>query len=305
MIEQAIAWVHGIVGPEVDWKSVVLTAMTPVFVIAFLVEWQVMRTRGRTEQFIGRDIACNLLLGGAYQLFEGAIHLLLTAALVSWFWQHRLFTLEVTPLNILPLLLGVEFCYYWFHRGSHRIRWFWSAHVVHHSGEHMNLTTAMRQGLLYSITGWWLFFMPLVLLGVHPGVVFFLYGVDLAYQYFVHTESVRKLPGWYEYLFVTPSHHRVHHGRNPQYIDRNFGGILIIFDRWFGTFAAEEEKVDYGLPKPMNSYNIFTVNFREFVSMWRDVFAPGPLWERFKPLWKPPEWERAPSVAQPQLSTSK
>ena len=102
----------------------------------------------------------------------------------------------------------------------------------------MNMTTAMRQSLLYSITGWWLFWMPMVLLGVHPSVVFFLYGVNLAYQYFVHTEVVDKLHPWIEYVFNTPSHHRVHHGRNPQYIDKNFGGVLILFDRWFGTLRA-------------------------------------------------------------------
>ena len=285
--------VEAVIGPDQDWKALVLTAMIPVFLIAFAIEWQFMRGRGQREQFQFKDILANLGLGGSYSLFELFAHLAITGVAAMWFWEHRLFTIPVNAWTILPLFVAVEFCYYWFHRGSHRIRWFWSAHVVHHSGQHMNMTTAMRQSLLYSITGWWLFFMPLVLLGVHPAVVFFLYGVDLAYQYFVHTESVRKLHPWIEYVFNTPSSHRVHHGRNPQYIDKNYGGVLILFDRWFGTYEPEVERVDYGIPKQVNSYNLFTLNFHEFRDMWRDVFRSGPLTQRLKHLWAPPDWERA------------
>jgi sterol desaturase/sphingolipid hydroxylase (fatty acid hydroxylase superfamily) len=269
-------------GGEIDWKQVLLIGMSPVFVIAFMIELQVMRGRGQRRQFQWRDIAANLGLGASYQAFEIAAHALFTAAAVGWFWQHRLFTLPVNGWTILPIFIGVEFCYYWFHRTSHRVRWFWSAHVVHHSSEHMNFTTAMRQSLLYSITGWWLFFMPLVLLGVPPAVVFFLYAVDLSYQYFVHTESVGKLPAWFEHVFDTPSNHRVHHGRNPEYIDH-----------WFGTYAQEQAPVEYGITRQLRSYNILTLNFHEFADMWRDVLRPGPLGQRIKHLWAPPEWVRA------------
>jgi hypothetical protein len=117
--------------------------------------------------------------------------------------------------------------------------------------------------------------------------------VDLAYQYFVHTESIDKLPAWYEYIFDTPSNHRVHHGRNPQYIDKNYGGVLIIFDRLFGTYQKEEEAVEYGIVRQVKSYNFLVLNVHEFVDLWRDVLASdGPLWQRLKHLWKPPEWER-------------
>jgi sterol desaturase/sphingolipid hydroxylase (fatty acid hydroxylase superfamily) len=192
----------------------------------------------------------------------------------------------------LPLFILVEFFYYWFHRTSHRVRWFWCAHVVHHSGQHMSLSTAMRQSMLYSLTGYWVFFLPLMLIGLSPEITMSLYAVDLAYQFFVHTEAVRRMPAWYEYVFVTPSHHRVHHGRNPQYIDKNFGGVLILFDRWFGTFEAEVEPVDYGIPHQINSNNILTLNFHEFAAMVRDMLRPGPLWLRLKHVWAPPEWTR-------------
>lgn len=286
--------INSMFGPHIDWKQVVLTAMTPLFLIAFAIEWQVMRGRGQRAPFNGQEIVANLMLGGAYQIFEVIAHALITAAAVAWFWQHRLIDeLPVNGWTILPIFFAVELCYYGFHRGSHRIRWFWSAHVVHHTGKLMNMTTAMRQSLLYSITGWWLFFMPLVLLGVSPAVVFFLYGVNLSYQYFVHTESVGKLHPWIEYLFNTPSHHRVHHGRNAQYIDKNYGGVLILFDRWFGTFEPEVEKVDYGIAvRQPESHNLLVLNFHEFRDMWRDVIRSGALIDRLKVLVKPPEWVR-------------
>lgn len=297
-MNEIIALVHSLFGDNPDWKQVMLISLSPIFVIAFVVELLVMRRRGRTEQFVLKDIIANLGLGGSYQVFELAAHALITGAAAMWLYQFRLFEIPVNAWSVVPIFIAVEFCYYWFHRSSHRIRWFWTAHVVHHSSEHMNMTTAMRQSLLYSITGWWLFFMPLVLLGVHPAAVFLLYAVDLAYQYWIHTESIGKLHPWIEYVFDTPSNHRVHHGRNPEYIDKNYGGVLIIFDRWFGTYAEEKEQVDYGIVNQIHSNNILTLNFHEFIAMWRAVFRPGPLGQRLKHLWAPPEWEREPAQSE-------
>jgi len=279
-------------GPEVDWKQVFLIGMSPIFVLAFLIEWKIMTGRGQRESFQWKEIWANLMLGGSYQVAEVVMWLLITGAIFAGVYQFRFFDVPVNGWTILPIFVAVEFCYYWFHRCSHRIRWFWSAHVVHHSGETMNFTTAMRQSLLNAFIGSYVFYLPLVLIGVPPAVVMFLYAVDLAYQYFVHTESVGRLPRWYEYIFDTPSNHRVHHGRNPQYIDKNYGGVIIIFDRWFGTYEPEGEKIDYGIPQQIKSYNFLILNMHEFVDMLRDVFAPGPLWERLKHLWKPPAWQR-------------
>ncbi|HQV22834.1 MAG TPA: sterol desaturase family protein, partial [Agitococcus sp.] len=137
-----------------------------------------------------------------------------------------------------------------------------------------------------------IFFFPLVWLGVPPPIVLFCYAVDLAYQYFVHTESIGKFPAWFEYIFDTPSNHRVHHGRNPQYIDKNYGGVLIIFDRMFGTYAKEAEKVEYGITEQIRSYNVLILNFHELVDMMRDVMAKGSLVQRLKHLYMPPDWTR-------------
>jgi sterol desaturase/sphingolipid hydroxylase (fatty acid hydroxylase superfamily) len=284
--------VQATLGQDLDWKQALLTALTPLFLVSFAAEWLAMRRRGRLEPFGLRGILANLSLGAAYQVFELGAWALVTGAGAMWFYQHRIWTIPANAWTILPIFFGVEFCYYWFHRTSHRVRWFWSAHVVHHSGEQMNMSTAMRQSLLYSVTGWWLFFMPLVLLGVHPAVVFLLYGCDLAYQFFIHTESVNKLHPWIEFVFDTPSNHRVHHGRNPQYIDKNYGGVLILFDRLFGTYAEEAEAVDYGIVRQVRSANLLVLNFHEFLDMWRDVSRPGPLAQRLKHLWAGPEWVR-------------
>lgn len=296
-MQDFIAMVHALLGPQVDWKQVLLTGLAPVFLLAFAIEYQYLKSHGRLRLFRWVDVRVNIGLAATYQVAEGLVHFLLSAAVIAWIYEHRLFDVPVNAWTILPIFVGVEFCYYWFHRGSHRIRWFWSAHVVHHSGEHMNFTTALRQSALYAITGWWLFFMPLVFLGVPPGVVFFLYACDLAYQYFVHTEAIGRLPAWYEYVFDTPSNHRVHHGRNPQYIDKNYGGVLILFDRWFGTWEEEKEAVDYGIPRQIQSNNLWTLNTHEFFAMWREVGKPGSLWQRLKPLWMPPDYVREERAA--------
>lgn len=292
-----IAWMESSFGAHIDWKQVILIGLGPVFGIAFLLEWQYQRHRRSADymrrQFDWKDALSNITLGGAYQLFELIVHVLFVGAAVFWFWEHRFFTIPINGWTLLPIFIAVEFCYYWFHRSSHRVRWFWSAHVVHHSGEQMNMTTAMRQSLLYPITGWWLFFMPLVLLGVHPAVVFVLYACDLAYQFFIHTEAVGKLHPWVEYVFDTPSNHRVHHGRNPQYIDKNYGGVIILFDRWFGTYAEEQQPVEYGIAtRQPQTRNALALNFHEFIDLWRDVLRPGPLSLRLKHLWGPPEYAR-------------
>ena len=279
-------------GENVDWKQVFLIGMTPIFLITFMIEFVVEKKRGRGSQFYWKVIVANLSLGAGYQIFEAIMWVLATGAIFAWVYQYRVFDIPVNAATIIPIFILVEFCYYWFHRSSHRVRWWWSAHVPHHSGEVMNFTTAMRQSLLNAFVFTFVFYLPPVWLGVPPAVVMFCLAVDLAYQYFVHTESIDRMPRWYEYIFNTPSNHRVHHGRNPQYIDKNYGGVLIIFDRWFGTYEEEVEEVEYGIPQQIRSYNFFVLNFHEFVDMWRDVMSAGPVKARLKHLVMPPAWTR-------------
>lgn len=267
------------------WQEWVLISMGLPFFLLFLVEWALMKRQNRATHFRLKRSVTNFSLGGSYLLFEMAIQMTLVLPFCVWLYRFRIWTIPVTVWTALPIFIGIEFCYYWFHRASHRINWFWTAHVVHHSDDGMNLSTAMRQSLLYSVTGWWLFFVPLMLLGVHPIWVFFFYALNLIYQYFIHTELVDKLPGWAEYIFDTPSNHRAHHGSNAQYIDKNYGGVLIIFDRWFGTYVREDEPVTYGAVGHQASDNLVKLIFGQFVAMWQAVWH----YKSLKPLWVSPE----------------
>jgi sterol desaturase/sphingolipid hydroxylase (fatty acid hydroxylase superfamily) len=170
--------------------------------------------------------------------------------------------------------LAVEFAYYWFHRLSHRSRWMWASHAVHHTPEEMTFLSAIRLGWTNLFSGGWVVYLPLVLLGFNPVLVFGLLALDLHYQFFLHTEAVGKL-GPLEWIMNTPAHHRLHHGSNAPYLDKNYGGMVIIFDRLFGTFAAEQpnEPIRYGLAHPIGSRNMFVLALGEWGrllgEMWR------------------------------------
>ncbi|MEM1152731.1 MAG: sterol desaturase family protein [Pseudomonadota bacterium] len=185
-------------------------------------------------------------------------------------WNNTPWQLEVTPLTALLCLLLADLAYYWEHRFLHRVGVGWATHTVHHSSPHFNISVAFRFG---PMDGFWpLFFhLPLVLMGFNPLLVFAAEALVQIYQTLLHTEFVRKLPRPIEAIFNTPSHHRVHHGSNARYIDRNYGGILIIWDRLFGTFAREVEPVRYGLTEPINSVNPLTVWFHGFTRLARNI----------------------------------
>jgi sterol desaturase/sphingolipid hydroxylase (fatty acid hydroxylase superfamily) len=196
-------------------------------------------------------------------------------AIYSWIWQHRLFTISLAQGWAVPLLfLGIEFFYYWYHRAAHEIRWLWATHAVHHSSQYLNLSTAYRLGWTGLLSGNFLFFTPLCWLGFHPLMIAMGLGINLIYQFWIHTEIIPKL-GLLEWLFNTPSHHRVHHASNPQYLDRNYGGVLIIFDRLFGTFTAEQSDRHpiYGLTHPIQSYNPITIAFHEWRRLFQDLIT--------------------------------
>jgi sterol desaturase/sphingolipid hydroxylase (fatty acid hydroxylase superfamily) len=290
-----------------DW---ILVLLAPLFFLAVLIEWLHFRQRKQGRLYGDdvpvydlRDSMDSMTLGGTYTFLDVAIVALLVLPAMQWAYQFRLVTIEITPWTFAALYIGVEFCYYWFHRASHRIRWFWCAHVVHHASEHMNFTTAMRQSWLYSFAGNWLFYVPMVLIGFEPRWVLFALSLNLAYQFFVHTQWVDRLPAPIEFIFNTPSHHRAHHGRNPRYIDKNYGGTFIVFDRLFGTFVEETETPDYGLVRQVHSHNPVWLTIHEWVDMGRDMLRPGPFALRLKHLWAPPEWTRDNPAHAPERSS--
>jgi sterol desaturase/sphingolipid hydroxylase (fatty acid hydroxylase superfamily) len=207
-------------------------------------------------------------------------------------YQHRLTNLPLDGISaFLLLFIGQEFFYYWFHRASHRVRWFWATHSVHHSPSELNLSAAFRFGWTGRLSGTGIFFAPLVWIGFPVQAVFGLLSLNLLYQFWLHATWIPKL-GWLEYVLNTPSHHRVHHAANVAYLDANYGGVLILFDRLFGTFIAERADLPcrYGLVKPQHSNNLLTVEFQQWAALARDLRQARSWRERALYLFGPPGW---------------
>ena len=275
-----------------DERQLIFVVATPVFIAVTL--WEYLRIRHDPTRMDVPEALRNFALGAGYQMTELLFAGLIAFPVYAFLYHHRLLDLELNWATGLLTFVGVDFCFYWMHRSSHRIRWFWAAHVVHHSSERMNFSTAMRQNATNIFNGMWLFYVPLALIGFNPVWIGVAYALSLVYQFFIHTTLVGKLPGWVETVLNTPSHHRVHHGRNPGYIDRNYGGTLIVWDRLFGTFVAEDEQAppDYGITRPIHPRNLLVLWTHEYVDLFRAMARPGGLQARLKHLWKPPEWDR-------------
>jgi len=198
------------------------------------------------------------------------------------------------------MVLAVDLAYYWQHRFVHRARVGWAAHQAHHSSEYMNFSTALRQ----KWNPWFDFFfwLPLPILGVAPWAIYFAFGINLIYQFFVHTETIDRLPRPIELVFNTPSHHRVHHGSDPIYLDRNYAGILIVWDRMFGTFQPELHRPTYGLTHQVDTYNLIKLQYGHYGDLWRDVKAADGWRDRLGYLFRPPGWTPVPRASEPEAA---
>ncbi len=275
-----------------DERQVIFMVATPFFLATAFWEYRRIRHDPRLMD-LGEAIR-NFILGAGYQLTE-----LLFAGIVSfpvfyWAYQHRLCTVQLNVATGLLLFVLVDLCFYAMHRVSHRVRWFWCSHVTHHASERMNFSTAMRQNATNVFSGNWLFYVPLACLGFNPVWIGVCFAISLVYQFFIHSTLIPRLHPWIEALFNTANHHRVHHARNAGYMDTNFGGVLIIWDRLFGSFAAEQEKkpVIYGIHRPVYTRSLLLSWLHEYRDMWRDMRKPGSLPDRLRHLWMPPEWTR-------------
>jgi len=226
--------------------------------------------------------------------------------LVVWAIDHRVATLTLDgPLALAAMFFGQEFCYYWYHRAAHRVRWFWCNHSVHHSPNELNLSAAYRIGAFGKLTGTTLFFLPMIWLGFHPKLVLQALTFNLLYQFWLHTTWIPKL-GWLEGILNTPSAHRVHHGSNPEYLDSNYGGVLMVFDRLFGTYRAELDDVPmrYGLVQPLTTSNPLKVEFNEWSRLGADLWRARSLRAVWGALFMPPGWRAdAGSADAAELST--
>lgn len=210
------------------------------------------------------------ILTGIGNLIVSALIKTTLLFLVVWIYNMLPWRMSLNWWTFIPCYIIFDLCSYWAHRISHMQRFWWATHVAHHSGEHYNLTTSFRLSWVQNIKI--IFFLPIALFGFHPIVFFVTNQIAVLFQFWVHTEYIRKLPRWVEYIFATPSNHRVHHGSQEKYIDKNFGATFIFWDRMFGTYQPEEEQVIYGITTNIeNKANPFHINFHEYNDMWQDV----------------------------------
>ncbi|MBL7865353.1 MAG: sterol desaturase family protein [Cyclobacteriaceae bacterium] len=196
--------------------------------------------------------------------------------------------LERNWIYWVALFFLVDLGYYWAHRMSHEINLFWGGHVVHHQSEEYNLSVALRQSS-FQVVWTFFFYLPLAVAGFETVDFLLISSLNTLYQFWIHTETINKM-GWFEYVFNTPSHHRVHHGRNPKYIDKNHAGTLIIWDKMFGTFQAEEERPTYGITKPINSWNGVWANFSHYATMAQELKTIPSWTDKVRYLFNKPGW---------------
>ncbi|OBY32898.1 sterol desaturase family protein [Mycolicibacter kumamotonensis] len=270
----------------------------PFFLLLLTLEWTAARKLEDLERgsYRSRDAWTSISMG--------LVSVATTAGwkLLALLGYAALYT-YVAPWHLSPrdwytwviAILGVDLLYYTYHRIAHRVRLIWATHQAHHSSQYYNLATALRQK--WNNSGEILVWIPLPLLGIPPWMVFAAFSVNLIYQFWVHTERIDKLPRVIEFFFNTPSHHRVHHGMDREYLDKNYGGILIIWDRLFGTFAPERFRPHYGLTKQVDTFNIVKLQFHEYASIVADVRGASRWRDRLGYVFGPPGWQPVPSGA--------
>jgi sterol desaturase/sphingolipid hydroxylase (fatty acid hydroxylase superfamily) len=262
----------------------------PVFVLCLAIEFVSFRFRPADDElgYELRDASTSVAMGLGNVVVNAGWKLVVLAAYAAAFLVAPFQLPTDNPLTWVAIFFADDFAYYWYHRTHHTIRVFWASHVVHHSSRYFNLSTALRQPWTpFSSMPYWL---PLAFLGFPPWMILFQQSVSLLYQFFIHTERIDRMWKPVELVMNTPSHHRVHHGSNEQYLDRNYGGILIIWDRLFKTFEPEGERVRYGLTKNIGTFNPVRVATHEFTAIWRDVRGARTWKERWGYVAKHPGW---------------
>ena len=276
----------------------IMVLATPVFLALIALEFAVGVARGRNTYRLA-DALSSIGLGIMSQVV-GVFTRLFTVGLYTLAYEHvSLWQPSASSLWVwLFALVGYDFCYYWLHRAGHRVAALWAAHVVHHQSEDYNLSTALRQpssGFLFG----WIFYLPLAVLGVPPLVFGVVALIDLLYQYWVHTQQIGKLGG-FDRWFCAPSNHRVHHAMNDRYLDKNYGGILIVWDRLFGTYVGEDEREPcvYGTRVPLHSWNPLWSNLQVYRDLALDSWHTASWADKLRVWLKPPGWRPADVAAR-------
>jgi sterol desaturase/sphingolipid hydroxylase (fatty acid hydroxylase superfamily) len=266
-----------------------VTWAVPMFGVLVIAE--MIRAKQKHDvRYEAKDAAASLMMGFgntiARLLFGG-----IGVAATMWVAQFALFDIGYVWWALVLCFFLEDLSYYWFHRISHESRWFWASHVVHHSSQHYNLSTALRQNWTGGLTGVFIFWLPMAFIGFPPAMIAFFSGLSLVYQFWIHTEVIKRM-GPLEWVLNTPSHHRVHHATNPRYLDANYAGVLIIWDRLFGTFVEErdEEPPTYGIVSNLATFNPVRIAVHEWVGMTRDVLGAKSWRDRLYYMFARPGW---------------
>lgn len=276
----------------------IILAAVPFFFLLIAIELVADKVRG-TGYYRFNDAINSLNLGVMSRLTE-ILKVLVPFTVYFWVYeQASLWQLAQNGIWVWVFAFVIyDLGYYWVHRLSHEMAIMWGSHVVHHSSEEYNLTTALRQTGTPAVFAW-LIYLPLAVLGIPPEMMLAVAALNLIYQFWVHTRHIDKLPSWYEAVMVTPSHHRVHHALNKEYIDKNYGGVFILWDKWFGSFAAEQKdiKIVYGVSDQLNSWDPIWANVKVYKNLLIDAWHTRTLKDKFKTFFMPPGW-RAEDVVQ-------
>ena len=267
-----------------------VTYAIPAFVLLVLAEMLAAWARDR-RRYCPRDTLTSLALGTGSTV-AGILVGGMALAISYWVYSFRVFDIGYQWYWFVICFVVDDLAYYAFHRSAHRVRWFWASHVIHHSSQHYNLSTALRQ----TWTGFFslnlIFRVPLLLIGFPVEMVLFVGGINLIYQFWIHTEMIGRMPRWFEAVMNTPSHHRVHHATNARYLDKNYAGVFIVWDKRFGTFIEEREddRPRYGIVKDLGSFNLLWAAFHEWIGIAKDVWKAPTLTAKWNYMVKPPGW---------------
>ncbi|MCT8333446.1 sterol desaturase family protein [Leptospira sp. 85282-16] len=270
-----------------------IETIAPIYILLMLAE--VLYTRFKKQDYyFYEDTLADLSLGVLSRIFDGLILLGLVFIYkqlyqISWgvTFLSKIYLSPTSPFHWIVLFIVLDFLFYWAHRYSHEIKVLWASHVVHHSSEEFNLSVALRQSFVRNI-GIGLFYLPLSLLGFPVESYLIIDALNRTYQFWVHTRTIKKLPTWFEFLFVTPSHHRVHHAMNPEYIDKNYGGVFIFWDRMFGTFCEESKEPRYGLVSQLQTYDPATAELHVFRDLFTDLWKTKYKWQGIRSFFSYP-----------------
>lgn len=261
----------------------------PVFLLLVLIEYLYLRKRIKNAYSLN-DTITNLNIGAGHLLTKSFSGIIILAVYEYLYKNVGLLEIKPSWYALVFALIAYDFFFYWAHRWGHTVNIFWGAHLVHHQSEYYNLSVALRQSWIHTLLAMFVF-LPIPMLGIPIEVFGIAASINTFYQFWIHTEAIHKLPKWVEYIFNTPTHHRVHHGINPMYIDKNHAGMFIIWDRMFGTFQEERESPVYGITTPLNSWNPFWSNVHYYVEMVKKMATFKKLNDRLIYLFAKPSWQ--------------